>query len=95
MKRLTYTLEATDEIIYGKNNSNDPIQFDREVLQALEFLSSGIVSGQTTGIGGHRQWILPRLPYSVIYHESDDEVRIIAFAHHKRKPGYWKRRLKP
>ena len=35
-----------------------------------------------------------RFPYSVIYRYSDDEVTIYAVAHQKRKPGYWKDRLR-
>ena len=34
---------------------------------------------------------LPRYPYSVIHHLSD-EIVILAVAHHKRRPGYWMRR---
>lgn len=35
-----------------------------------------------------------RFPYSIIYRHTDDEVTIYAVAHQKRRPGYWKDRLK-
>gem|GEM_PF-5187723 len=46
--------------------------------------------GKTTA----RQCLLRPLPYSMIYVDDPTEIRIIALAHHKRRPGYWKRRLK-
>jgi len=32
-------------------------------------------------------------PYGVIYYVNDIEVVIVAYAHEKRLPGYWKHRL--
>jgi len=32
-------------------------------------------------------------PYNIIYLEIDDEVYIVAYAHEKRRPGYWAPRL--
>jgi toxin ParE1/3/4 len=32
-------------------------------------------------------------PYSVAFVELDDELRVIAVAHDKRRPGYWLKRL--
>lgn len=32
-------------------------------------------------------------PYSVAFVELENEVRVIAIAHDKRKPGYWLKRL--
>lgn len=36
-----------------------------------------------------RRIILPRFPYSLIYEVADDEVVIVAVAHHRREPGFW------
>jgi toxin ParE1/3/4 len=38
-----------------------------------------------------RMWV-PRFPYAVVYSEADEEIRVIAFAHTSRRPGYWKGR---
>ncbi len=35
-----------------------------------------------------------RFPYSVIYVVRSDGVLVVAFQHAKRRPGYWKRRLR-
>lgn len=39
-----------------------------------------------------RRYILPRFPFSLIYRVEDGIIEIVAVAHHKRKPGYWKSR---
>ena len=31
-----------------------------------------------------------RFPYHVVYLEVNDRIRILAVAHDRRKPGYWK-----
>jgi len=40
-----------------------------------------------------RRYLLARFPFSVIYLDKPDMVKIIAVAHHKRRPAYWKRRV--
>ena len=42
---------------------------------------------------GTRRFVLDRFPFSVIYLNDPDTVIIIAVAHNKRRPGYWKKRL--
>jgi plasmid stabilization system protein ParE len=41
-----------------------------------------------------RRCLCNRFPYTLIYRHTDAEVTIYAVAHQKRKPGYWKDRLK-
>lgn len=36
-----------------------------------------------------RRFTLRRFPYSLIYTLKGDELRVIAFAHHRMKPAYW------
>ena len=38
---------------------------------------------------GRRRFPLRKFPYSVIYYLRDDELRIVAIAHHRRRPEYW------
>jgi hypothetical protein len=35
-----------------------------------------------------------RFPFSIVYYTVDDIVRVVAVAHGKRRPGYWRRRLR-
>ncbi|MGH8701418.1 MAG: type II toxin-antitoxin system RelE/ParE family toxin, partial [Burkholderiales bacterium] len=39
-----------------------------------------------------RRILLNRFPYSVVYRTSSDEIIVIAVAHQRRRPGYWRRR---
>ena len=38
---------------------------------------------------GRRRFPLRRFQYSIIYYVKGEELRVIALAHHRRKPGYW------
>ena len=42
---------------------------------------------------GTRRFVLHRFPFSIIYLDDPNVLSIVAVAHNKRKPGYWKRRL--
>jgi len=42
---------------------------------------------------GTRRFVLHRFPFSIIYLDDPDVLSIVAVAHNKRKPGYWKQRL--
>jgi plasmid stabilization system protein ParE len=39
-----------------------------------------------------RRLLIPRFPYQVVYRLGPNEILIIAFAHLKRRPGFWKHR---
>lgn len=39
--------------------------------------------------GTRRRYLLRRFPYSVIYQITTEELRVVAVAHHRRRPGYW------
>jgi plasmid stabilization system protein ParE len=41
---------------------------------------------------GKRRVLMRRFPYSVVYAVEGDEIRILAVAHHSRRPGYWRAR---
>ena len=39
-----------------------------------------------------RRLLVARFPYQIVYHLTSTEIVIVAVAHLKRRPGYWKRR---
>lgn len=41
---------------------------------------------------GSRRFLLRRFPFSLIYRHDKMKAQIIALAHLRRKPGYWKNR---
>jgi hypothetical protein len=44
---------------------------------------------------GTRCYRLNQFPYGLVYIERGDRIIGIAVAHLKRRPGYWRQRLKP
>jgi len=42
--------------------------------------------------GGARKKLLVKFPYSLIYSVRPDEIRLLAVAHQKRRPFYWRGR---
>lgn len=43
---------------------------------------------------GTRRFLFRRFRYSTVYVALDEYGHVIAVAHHSRRPGYWRRRLK-
>jgi plasmid stabilization system protein ParE len=40
-----------------------------------------------------RRYVFPLFPFSLVYRIRDDEVEVVAVAHGRRRPGYWRSRL--
>ena len=40
-----------------------------------------------------RRFLLRRFPFSLVYREHDSVIQILAIAHGRRRPEYWKQRL--
>ncbi len=40
-----------------------------------------------------RRALLPRFPYAIVFIDLGTEVRVLAVAHGKRRPGYWLNRV--
>lgn len=62
--------------------------FTEELDGALKLLNQFTALGES---GTHHTRSLPLhgSPYSLMYRLRDDTVRVIAVAHHSRRPGYW------
>ena len=41
---------------------------------------------------GTRRYLLKRYPYAIVFREQTDVIQVVAVAHCKRRPGYWKDR---
>ena len=41
---------------------------------------------------GTRRYLLHRFPFSVVYQEQSGMLTVVAVAHARRRPGYWKSR---
>lgn len=69
------------------------VEFYDEVLATLALISEHEEAG--TPVGGDprtRRLLVARFPYQVVYRLAPTETIILAFAHLKRRSGYWKHR---
>lgn len=94
MKEYSFRPEAEQEFIGALARSRDPLKFHRRVQKAIEDIITGRVQYPLHGRTKARECLLRPLPYALIYVDRGNDIRIYALAHHKRRPGYWKRRLK-
>ena len=44
-------------------------------------------------VRGTRRYLLQRFPFYLVYREIAGKLEIVAIAHGRRKPGYWKKRI--
>ena len=43
---------------------------------------------------GFRKYVMQRFPFVIFFRIKDPEVQVLAVAHARRRPGYWKDRLR-
>ena len=94
MKAVIWDLDAKQEADDALTASGKPGEFQRIIDCALADITTGAVTHVRIGRTQQRRCILPKpYPYSVIYVDEDDAIRVLAFPHHKRRANYWKNRL--
>lgn len=45
------------------------------------------------GSHGTRRFLLQRFPFAIVYRDLPETIQVLAIAHARRKPGYWKQRF--
>lgn len=73
-------------------------EFIDEVAQVLARLgessqSFSLLPGVPPALGIHRAGV-HRFPYAVLFLDQPEVVRVLAIAHERRRPGYWRGRLR-
>jgi len=94
VKAVSYFAEAEVELQDALDLSPKPVEFRHAVDEALQDIASGLKSHARLPRSLDRECILVGYPYSIIYRELTNEIRVVALAHHKRQRGYWKPRLR-
>jgi len=73
-------------------------RFLQSVDAALERLSTGSAHGSPVpGVSERlrvRRLRLQDFPYFIILRELEDELQVLAFAHERRSPSYWRKRMR-
>jgi toxin ParE1/3/4 len=62
-------------------------EFEHSVSLLLEHPGLGMIWRN-----GKRRLVMRRFRYTLIYTVAGDQIRILAVAHHSRRPGYWRGR---
>jgi toxin ParE1/3/4 len=65
--------------------------FVAEVQRAVDLVAALPFAGRAVD-DEVRWWVVKRFPYSVLYRVREDHIRILAIAHQKRRPFYWRGR---
>ena len=95
MNAIGFHPEAAEEleasVIWYSNRS--PVAA-RRFVEEVEHALQEIVRAPTLWprYDQARRFVLRRYPYSVIYQERSGLIEVLAVAHAKRRPGYWKHR---
>ena len=64
-----------------------------EFERVIALITAKLEAWKIVHLSGIRVIGLSRFPYSVFYRVLDGEPQITAFAHHRRRPGYWLTRI--
>jgi plasmid stabilization system protein ParE len=96
-KRYRFHPQAWQEVEaaeswYRQRSPEASIRFLSAIYDALESLARWPQRWPTYGYGA-RRFVLCGFPFSIIYRDEEASVSVVAIAHHKRRPGYWKDRL--
>ena len=65
--------------------------FRTDTLQAIDRLAVGALTWPE-GEDAIRRHILRHFPYTIFYEIRGNTVTVLAVAHQRRKPGYWRKR---
>jgi plasmid stabilization system protein ParE len=77
---------------YSRRSLDTAIGFLTEIDHALDVVVKNPNRWPEYLYKTHR-YLVADFPFSIVYLDDPDAVKIIAVAHHKRRPGYWKGRL--
>lgn len=78
-------------VFYEHERSGLGAEFTLEVEHALERLAGNPHAGPEVSDGA-RKLLLRRFPYLLIYRIRSDRVLVLAVAHQRRNPAYWRGR---
>lgn len=95
-KSIRFHPEAEREYLaalgwYRKRSIVAARDFDSAVTRAIETIRAA-PQRWPTYFGGFRRYTLHQFPFSIVYQELLSEVFVVAVAHGRRRPGYWRKR---
>jgi toxin ParE1/3/4 len=93
MRNVIFHPLAEQELVdtvsyYEQQEAGLGLDYLGEVEHAVNFLVRYPEAGAKVG-NTIRRLTLPKFPYSLLYRMVEEQIRVLAVAHHKRKPQYW------
>lgn len=104
MRALVVEPEAEDEIARAVEwYEAQEAGLGTALLSEIDVAMDGLAAGRVRGVGvpglrhdlAVRRLLFDRFPYSLVFIEHQGVVHVLAVAHQKREPGYWKDRVPP
>jgi plasmid stabilization system protein ParE len=66
-------------------------EFADEVKHSVRSIVANPESGSPY-LAGTRRMLVRRFPFAVVYRADEQQIVVVALAHHRRRPDYWTRR---
>jgi plasmid stabilization system protein ParE len=102
VKAVRYDPEARAEFLdavrwYARRSTVVALRFDEGVRRAEGGIQEGprdwpLVEGVPHALAVRRR-LVDGFPFAIVYVELDAEILILALAHGRRRPGYWRARV--
>lgn len=92
--RVTFNSTARRELVEAARwyaneaGVQHAVDFTSETLRSLKLIVEHAALG-SPAVNGCRRLPVHRYPYSIIYRIEGEHLRVLAVAHHNRRPGYW------
>jgi len=89
---------ATEELVaairwYERHRPALAAEFLVAILRTMERIERLPEAGSPWTLMETRRALVPNFPYQIVYVNRSHEIHVLAFAHLKRRPGYWRDRL--
>lgn len=97
MKSVIIHSEAINELdaaisYYEEQKVDLGLDFLAEVEQVLDKIQQNPNLGAVYKVTGLLRYVIQRFPFLIFYTEFEEFIWVVAIAHGRRKPDYWKRR---
>lgn len=101
MRRICILEEAAEEAVesaawYESQRQGLGQAFSRAIEDALDLLQDEIIpllSVPNSVDERTKRLTLRRFPFDIVLTTEQDTIVVVAFAHHSRRPGYWRDRM--
>jgi len=93
--RVTFHPQARDELRHAvKYYDEEARGLGRQLVNEIRRVVTRIADLPKSGspMGSRRRVVLRRFPFTLVYREQADTLQVLALAHHRRRPGYWRHR---